>query len=135
MADVRREEKEWEANDPTVGANTTAQDELIETEPGTPIEKDAEKDSSSEADDKKVHQDVIRQVMSTRSVATSNNPESMIDAQPVKRSWNPLKWNPPPVPKERQVSREYTAGRLSRLVFQWMQPLMTVRPVPRHMIC
>lgn len=52
-------------------------------------------------------------------------------AAPAKKPWyknlNPLRWGGiPPVPKERKVSREYTAGFLSLLVFQWMTPLMTV---------
>src|ERR1700742_1923150 len=99
MSDARQVEKEGEANDPIVGANTTAQDEPVATEPGTPIEKDIEKDSSSEADDKKVTRDAIVPVISRRSVATSNVPESVVDSEPRKKSWNPLKRNPPPVPK------------------------------------
>lgn len=44
------------------------------------------------------------------------------------RGLNPLKWeSPPPVPKERTVSREYGASFLSRLTFQWMSPAMAVR--------
>lgn len=39
---------------------------------------------------------------------------------------NPLKRNPPPVPEERIVSREYSAGFFSKLTFHWIQPLMTV---------
>lgn len=49
---------------------------------------------------------------------------------PEKQSWrhriNPLKrGNPPPVPEERIVSREYKANFLSLLTFQWINPLMT----------
>jgi ATP-binding cassette, subfamily C (CFTR/MRP), member 1 len=125
--DPRLVEKEWEANDPIVGANTTSQDEPISTEPGTPIEKEIEKDSSSEADEKKLDRNAIIPVMSRRSVVTSNNPESEIDAMQTKKSWNPLKRNPPPVPEERLPSAEFSAGWFSRLTFQWMNPLMTVR--------
>jgi hypothetical protein len=128
--DPRLVEKEWEANDPIVGANTTAQDEPIATEPGTPTEREIEKDSSSEVDEKNLNRNVIIPVMSRRSVATSNIAESEMDADQLKKSWNPLKRNPPPVPKERIVSREYTAGWFSRLTFQWMNPLMTVRSLP-----
>lgn len=40
---------------------------------------------------------------------------------------NPLRWGSiPPIPKEREVSREYNAGFFSRLTFQWMAPLMNV---------
>ena len=46
--------------------------------------------------------------------------------------WNPLKRKVPPLPKERQVSREYHANFFSLLTFQWINPLMTVgykRPI------
>ncbi|KAI0547309.1 P-loop containing nucleoside triphosphate hydrolase protein [Xylaria curta] len=40
---------------------------------------------------------------------------------------NPLLWGSvPPVPKEKQESREASAGFFSKLTFQWMAPLMTV---------
>lgn len=45
---------------------------------------------------------------------------------------NPLRRNPPPVPEERAVCREYNASFLSLLTFQWMNPLMTTgykRPI------
>ncbi|KAK5948688.1 ATP-binding cassette transporter yor1 [Knufia fluminis] len=49
--------------------------------------------------------------------------------QPEHRPWhhriNPLRNNPPPVPKERIVSREYNANILSLLTFQWINPFMT----------
>ena len=46
--------------------------------------------------------------------------------------WNPLRRNPPPIPEERIVSREYNASFLSLVTFQWMNPLMTTgykRPI------
>lgn len=50
---------------------------------------------------------------------------------PRERTWkeklNPLKRkNPPPVPEERVVTREYQAGFFSALYFQWIAPLMSV---------
>lgn len=40
---------------------------------------------------------------------------------------NPLRLRrPPPIPEERSVSREYKAGFLSLVTFQWMSPLMMV---------
>lgn len=45
---------------------------------------------------------------------------------------NPLRRNPPPIPEERAVSREYNASFLSLVTFQWMNPLMTTgykRPI------
>ena len=49
--------------------------------------------------------------------------------QPEHRPWyhkiNPLRRNPPPVPKERIISREYYANFFSMLIFQWINPFMT----------
>lgn len=50
-----------------------------------------------------------------------------------KKPWyntpNPMKWGTiPPIPAEREVSREATAGWFSLLTFQWMAPVMTVSP-------
>ena len=43
------------------------------------------------------------------------------------RRFNPLRWqDPPPVPRERIVSREYGASVFSKMYFQWMSPLMKV---------
>ncbi|EXJ79067.1 ATPase [Capronia epimyces CBS 606.96] len=68
------------------------------------------------------------------STATSATEASTAAVQPSlsgreKAPWhyriNPLRRGPiPPVPEERPVSREYTAGFLSLLTFQWMNPLM-----------
>jgi len=53
--------------------------------------------------------------------------EGQIVKESRKSKLNPLKWGKmPPVPKEREVSREYTAGLLSKITFQWMSPLMNV---------
>ena len=48
-----------------------------------------------------------------------------------KQKWterlNPLKRKrKPPVPRDREVSREYNAGFFSKLTFHWMAPLMKV---------
>lgn len=44
------------------------------------------------------------------------------------RKFNPLRLRSiPPVPKERQVSKEYGAGFFSIVTFQWMSSIMTVR--------
>ncbi|PGH12895.1 hypothetical protein AJ79_03995 [Helicocarpus griseus UAMH5409] len=63
---------------------------------------------------------------------SSKASERREDAEPAKpeRRWyrklNPLRWRRiPPVPTERTVSKEYGAGFLSIMTFQWMAPLMT----------
>ncbi|ROT43088.1 ATP-binding cassette transporter protein [Sodiomyces alkalinus F11] len=49
------------------------------------------------------------------------------ETKPWYKTPNPLRWGAiPPVPAERSVSREHTAGFFSLLVFQWMAPLMSV---------
>ena len=57
------------------------------------------------------------------SVATSGEP--VLVKKPWYRQPNPLRWGGiPPVPDERRVSKEATAGFLSRATFQWMAPVM-----------
>ena len=50
---------------------------------------------------------------------------------PEQKPWykqpNPMRWGKiPPVPKEREVCREYQANFFSALTFGWMSPLMKV---------
>lgn len=60
----------------------------------------------------------------TRTTSRASVPQQ---SKPWYKQPNPLRWGSiPPIPKERQVSREYNAGFLSRLTFQWMAPLMSV---------
>ncbi|RMZ89115.1 hypothetical protein DV736_g3657, partial [Chaetothyriales sp. CBS 134916] len=73
------------------------------------------------------------------STTTTSDHSAAIAAprEPEKKSWlqrlDPLRQGkPPPVPTERTVCREYFAGFLSLLTFQWINPLMTVgyqRPI------
>ncbi|KAF2665970.1 ABC multidrug transporter-like protein [Microthyrium microscopicum] len=121
MSNPRQTEKEWESNDPSVGANTTAQDEPVA--------------SPADGDEKEIMTSLEKENSSRQlSRSPSKGSEIMyettsIQSKPAKQKWsrrlNPLKRNPPPVPKERQVSREYTANWVSRLIFQWIQPVMT----------
>lgn len=117
MADPRDVEKEWENNDPIVGANTTAQDEPI-AEPG-----DSDKGSQNIAE---------------KGSNDNVNVTSYHEDQPItvpKKGWtywiNPLKWNPPAVPNERGPSREPTSNWLSRLTFSWVSPILWVNH-PSH---
>ena len=49
------------------------------------------------------------------------------ERQPWYRRLNPLRWGQmPPVPKERIISPEYGASWFSKLVFEWMTPIMKV---------
>ncbi|KAI0446600.1 P-loop containing nucleoside triphosphate hydrolase protein [Xylaria telfairii] len=61
----------------------------------------------------------------TRTTTRASVPAS--SKTPWYKTPNPLLWGSvPPVPKEKQESREATAGFFSKLTFQWMAPLMTV---------
>lgn len=74
----------------------------------------------------------------TTASATSRIEEEqeVVKRKPWYKKTNPLKWGtPPPVPESSGVSREYTAGFVSKLYFQWMSPMMSVcfrnnSPVP-----
>lgn len=67
---------------------------------------------------------------SATTQATSHRPGADEEgAGGKKKPWhkrlNPLRWGPvPPVPEQREVSREYGAGFFSKLFFQWQQPIM-----------
>lgn len=76
----------------------------------------------------------------TKSYATTNSGFSEPELAPVQKKWyknlNPLKWGGiPPVPEERQVSREYNAPFLSLVYFQWMAPLMSVSNLQPRLCC
>lgn len=71
---------------------------------------------------------------SARSASGEGKQPSDLELQTVekpRKRWykrlNPLRWEePPPVPEERTVSKEYGAGFFSIISFQWMSPLMRV---------
>lgn len=101
------------------------------------IEKLDEKDSDDISESKELEVDEaakgteLRAAITSASLATTAT--RVTTAQPPeaekKKPWhkklNPLRWgSPPPVPKEKIVSREYQASFLSMLTFQWMGPLM-----------
>jgi ATP-binding cassette, subfamily C (CFTR/MRP), member 1 len=74
---------------------------------------------------------VQRMTTTTSTVESSTTNEDKKDKVTPKVPWydriNPLKRRkPPPVPKERVVSREHSASILSLMTFQWMNPIMTV---------
>jgi len=138
MADSR-EVAEYRSTDPVAAANSTNRDELLATE--------EEKDEVCDDDEDERRQAGFAETKSAAearpavaigepltSYATSACGASATTASHVelqKKPWyknpNPLKWGKvPPVPKERIVSREYDAGFFSRLIFQWMAPVMSV---------
>ncbi|KAI9668256.1 MAG: hypothetical protein M1821_001076 [Bathelium mastoideum] len=132
------EEKEWQANDQIAAANSTNHAEPVATEPlqrvGT--EKDLEVttqvDLASGDSGKRVREkNVIRTPSATTEVSESGSDIKSDRKRLQKRSWgerlNPLKSkHKPPVPSERQPSREYSANIFSIITFQWISPLMRV---------
>lgn len=101
-------------------------EEPVATEPLQHVatEKDLEKFASKEQ-----QKETLQRVQSTSSDVSSSVTDTKSET-PKKKLWhkrlNPLKRRKkPPVPTERIVSREHSAGFLSILTFQWMNPLMT----------
>ncbi|KAK2746674.1 hypothetical protein FQN57_003018 [Myotisia sp. PD_48] len=98
----------------SVVSGTTAQPEIEKAESALrrPMNHDSDSGSSDGAEN-----------------ATSNKEGKGAARSMPKLPWrkrlNPLRLRkPPPVPTERSISREYDAGILSKMTFQWMSPLM-----------
>ncbi|KAI0852257.1 ATP-binding cassette transporter protein YOR1-like protein [Daldinia vernicosa] len=122
------EDKETKPADPLTDVNNTANSEpvLVYEDPDEEIRKE------EESDEKRAGREELKHTQSyatdtsaiTRTTSRASVP---ITKKPWYKTPNPLRWGSiPPVPKERQVSREYKAGFWSRLTFQWMAPLMDV---------
>jgi len=112
--------------DPVAAAVEPKQYAPIVTEPLGDTEKDLEANAQKSTEDRVI-------LSRFNSSATEASEDTLDTKSSVKRKkkWyqklDPFRWGPdPPVPETRQVSREYQAGILSRLTFQWMHPLMTV---------
>ncbi|RDL41304.1 p-loop containing nucleoside triphosphate hydrolase [Venustampulla echinocandica] len=58
---------------------------------------------------------------------TDSHVDRPVEPKPWYKQLNPLRWGGiPPVPQQRTMSREYTAGFFSLVYFQWVAPLMVV---------
>ena len=128
-------EQERASTDPEGAANSLTPSEPVATEPLQYVAFDSESSSSHHADpekDPEKHsrpraQRTVTNATSISALTTETRSTAVKRRKPWYKRLNPLKWGPkPPVPKERIVSREYHAGFLSLLTFQWMSPLMTV---------
>ena len=145
MADANRakaeEQHDLETQDyQAPAAQTTNHSEPINTEPSDRIEKELHRRSSEieqaigiDEDEKGSAAKQRAGLDRAKSYATTTSVVSgVISVEEEKtRKWyqklNPLKWGKiRPVPDEREVSREYHAGFLSLLYFQWMSPIMSV---------
>lgn len=124
-------EKDFGLVDPAAAAENPTEYEPIRTEPK---EKDLERGS--------VHgtRASLSRMQSSTSAYTEGSDldsdgTSSTGKKRRKKQWNPLKRNPPPVPKSREICPEYTANFLSKLSWQWMHPLMRVgykRPLEKN---
>lgn len=132
MAD-RREVKDYKTTDPVGAASSANRDEPLATEEdGDEVRREDEKraeftETKSAAEARPVLGERLSSYATTASVESS---AAVSQAEQKKKPWykntNPLKWGKvPPVPKEREVSREYNAGFFSRVTFQWMAPVMS----------
>ncbi len=78
-----------------------------------------------------VKRPALEQSKSYATTASALSGATVSTTEPEKKSWyknlNPLRWGAlSPPPQERAISREYGAGFLSMMTFQWMAPLMSV---------
>lgn len=70
---------------------------------------------------------IVTQTTTTSSLTVESWTPQSEGARPWHKRLNPFKSRGTfPVPKQRTISKEYGAGFLSRLSFQWMAPLMKV---------
>ncbi|KAH6612517.1 P-loop containing nucleoside triphosphate hydrolase protein [Boeremia exigua] len=116
--------------DPQAAAENPTEYEPIKTEPSA---------HDPEADPKR-RQSLTRLESNVSAVSDFSDSDASTKASTRKKKkfykrLNPLKWGPkPPIPKEREVCPEHSANVISRLTFQWMQPLMATgykRPLER----
>lgn len=125
--------EELEPVDPAAAVNATHDEEEAIT-PVSPVQDPEDEIRRQEEDhEKRAEREEIRRTQSTATdLSVLTRTTTGASAPPKSKPWykqpDPLKWGRiPPIPEERGESREYRAGWLSRLTFQWMAPLMMVR--------
>ncbi|PZD05513.1 MdlB, ABC-type multidrug transport system, ATPase and permease component [Pyrenophora tritici-repentis] len=121
--DENEKEKEFGLVDPQAAAENPTGYEPIRSEPQ---EKIVETGDSHGSKGRLARLQSSTSAYSETSDAETDTTRSIRKKKPFYKRLNFLKRNPPPVPKQRVVCPEYTAGLFSRLSWQWMQPLMAV---------
>lgn len=125
---VTGDEKDWGKND-RVGVATKSAENL-DAETKEPSDSDSSPDEVEfEKQESKILPSAVRTRTTSTEVTTVSDKTTEPETKkklPLSKRLNPLKRNPPPVPTERQPSREYTANFFSKLTFQWISPLMSV---------
>lgn len=115
-------------------AGTTNHDEPLDSEGDEKSLREIQQGSSDgegDEEDEKGVQSQRAELNRAKSYATTTSVQSTPVLEEEEKSWsskiNPFKWGKVrPVPEEREISREYTAGFLSMLYFQWVAPIMSV---------
>lgn len=126
MAEPGKQEKEYASIDPVGAVNQTNSAEPVATEPLQYIRSESDLSSSHHELEKEHRPDLDRTVTATTTTSTLSVESQPKEKKPWHKRLNPLKRSiKPPIPKERNVSREYGASFLSLLTFQWMAPLMS----------
>jgi ATP-binding cassette, subfamily C (CFTR/MRP), member 1 len=124
------EEKDYKTTYPIGAANNTNTNEPVASEQDDIVPGDSDEAITTlESIVKGPNLYQSKSYATTASAVSASEKESTAEAKkkPWYRNVNPLRWGaPPPAPQERTPSREYTAGFLSLMTFQWMAPLMTV---------
>ena len=123
-------EKDIGLGEPQAAAQNPTEYEPIKTEPNV---------YDTKADPKR-RQSLSRAESNTSAASDFSDSETSTKSSMKKKKFykklNPLKWGPkPPIPKEREVCPEYKASLVSRITFQWMQPLMATgykRPLEKN---
>jgi hypothetical protein len=136
-----RYEKEMDAGDPVADANRPLDDEREPVDDENEIAKDAALDkdvdeeirpvtAQSEGEERPADLDRMKSYATETSVATGAPSNHGTARNKWYQKVNPLRWGGvPPVPTEREISREYKANFLSKLIFSWQAPLMSVSGV------
>lgn len=131
------EEKDYKTTDPVGAAFSANETEIVALDDEKDVVESISSDGVETAEKQPQVEEVKRPVLETqKSFATttsrltrtdSNATQQQLNRKPWYKQPNPLRWGAvAPVPKEREVSREYNAGFWSMLTFQWMAPLMHV---------
>ncbi|KFZ13175.1 hypothetical protein V501_03838 [Pseudogymnoascus sp. VKM F-4519 (FW-2642)] len=92
--------------------------------------------TKSAAEAKPIGEPLAPYATSASGASAATTMPTVEEKKPWYKTPNPMRWGSiPPIPEERQVSREATAGWFSLLTFQWMAPVMTAgykRPLDRN---
>ena len=124
------DEKDWEKNGPVGVVAKGAEEHAVDSEAKEPSDSESFPDEVEfEKQESKILPAAVRTQTTSTEITTVSEKTTESETKkklPLSKRLNPLKRNPPPVPAERQPSREYSANFFSKLTFQWISPLMSV---------